>query len=268
MIGLVSESLKNLLETEMSPATKVTLLSPVETSSHQKRVNLFLYRVVPNAHLYNRDFQPKPGAPGVLLHPPLALNLFYLLTPFAQLDPETGDANAHAVMGEAMRVLHENPIVPQSALETPLVKSQIKITLHTAETEELSKVWTALEKELRLSAIYEVSFVDLLAKRERPVGPRVLKTDLTVKVADKRPSISGFEPRAAAAGSTIVIAGADLAGWTATVRIGGQLVLNRAPIPTANLVEAAVPVLPPGVYELEADISGLTRFAGFFEVTP
>jgi hypothetical protein len=112
MIGLVSESLKNLLEAEMSPATKVTLLSPVETSSHQKRVNLFLYRVVPNAHLYNRDFQPKPGMPDVLLHPPLALNLFYLLTPFAQRDPETGDANAHAVMGEAMRVLHEHPIVP------------------------------------------------------------------------------------------------------------------------------------------------------------
>ena len=51
-------------------------------------------------------------------------------------------------------------------------------------------------------------------------------------------------------------------------RIGGQLVLNRAPIPTTNLVEAAVPVLPPGVYELEADISGLTRSLGFFEVTP
>ena len=116
---------------------------------------------------------PPKGAPNVLLHPPLALNLFYLLTPFAQLDPETGDANAHAVMGEAMRVLHENSIVPQSALEPPLTRSQIKISLHTAETEELSKVWTALEKDLRLSAIYEVSFVDILAKREQPLGPRL-----------------------------------------------------------------------------------------------
>lgn len=268
MIGLVSESLKNLLEAEMSPATKVTLLSPVETSSHQKRVNLFLYRVVPNPHLYNRDFQPKPGAPNVLLHPPLALNLFYLLTPFAQLDPETGDANAHAVMGEAMRVLHENSIVPQSALEPPLTKSQIKITLHTAETEELSKVWTALEKDLRLSAIYEVSFVDILAKREQPLGPRVTKTDLTVNAIDKRPAISGFEPRSGTAGSVVTIAGTDLAGWTATVRIGGQLVLNRTPISTTNVVDATVPALAPGIYELEADVSGLARFVGSFEVTP
>ena len=246
----------------------MTLLSPVETSSHQKRINLFLYRVVPNPHLYNRDFQPKPGAPNVLVHPPLALNLFYLLTPFAQLDPETGDANAHAVMGEAMRVLHENPIVPQSALEAPLTKSQIKITLHTAETEELSKVWTALEKDLRLSAIYEVSFVDVLAKREQPLGPRVAKTHVTVNAVDQRPSISGFEPGSGSAGSVVTIAGTDLAGWTATVRIGGQLVLNRTPITTTNVIEATVPALPPGFYELEADVSGLARLAGPFEVTP
>jgi hypothetical protein len=268
MIGLVSESLKNLLEAQMPSTIKVTLLSPTETSAHQKRVNLFLYRVVPNPHLYNRDLQPKPGAPNVLLYPPLALNLFYLVTPFAQLDPETGDVNAHAVMGEAMRVLHENPIVPQSALEAPLTKGQIKITLHTAETEELSKVWTALEKDLRLSAIYEVSFVDLLAKREQPVGPRVTRTDLTVNAVDKRPSISGFEPRLGSAGSVVTIAGSDLAGWTATVRIGGQLVLNRMPISNTNVVEATVPALSPGIYELEADVSGLARFASSFEVTP
>ena len=268
MIGLVSESLKNLLETEMSPTTKVTLLSPVETSSHQKRVNLFLYRVAPNPHLYNRDFQPKPGAPNVLLHPPLALNLFYLLTPFAQLDPETGDANAHAVMSEAMRVLHENPIVPQAALEAPLTEGQIKITLHTADIEELSKVWTALEKDLRPSAMYEVSFVDILAKRERTLGPRVETIDLTVSAVDRRPSISGFEPRSGPAGSALTVAGADLAGWTATVRIGGQLVLNRVPIASTGVVEATVPALAPGIYEVEADISGLVRFAGFFEVTP
>jgi hypothetical protein len=268
MIGLVSESLKNLLEAEMSPTTKVTILSPAETSSHQKRVNLFLYRVAPNPHLNNRDFQPKPGSPGVLLHPPLALSLFYLLTPFAQLDPETGDANAHTVMSEAMRVLHENPIVPSSALEAPLAAGQVKVTLHTADVEELSKVWTALEKDLRLSAIYEVSFVDLLARRERPLGPRVTKTHLTVNAVDRRPSIAGLEPAAGPAGTIVVIAGADLAGWTATVRIGGRLVLNRVPIGASDLVEAEVPALPPGIYEVDADISGLTRFSGFFEVTP
>ena len=65
MIGLISESLRNLLEAEMAP-TKVTLLSPADTSSQQKRINLFLYRITPNPFLNNRDWLPKPGAPSSL----------------------------------------------------------------------------------------------------------------------------------------------------------------------------------------------------------
>jgi hypothetical protein len=96
----------------------------------------------------------------------------------------------------------------------------------------------------------------------------VTKTDLTVNAVDKRPAISGFEPRSGAAGSTVTIAGTDLAGWAATVRIGGQLVLNRTPVSTTNFVEATVPALPPAVYEIEVDVSGLATFTGPFEVTP
>lgn len=268
MIGLVSESLKNLLEAEMSSPAKVTLLSPAESSSHQKRINLFLYRVAPNPHLYNRDYQPKPGAPNVLVHPPLALNLFYLMTPFAQLDPETGEANAHLLMSEAMRVLHENPVVPPSALEPPLTQAHVKITLHSADIEELSKVWTSLDKDLRLSAIYEVSFVDVIARREVPLPPRVTKADVTVTATDRRPSIMGIAPRSGPAGTVIQITGSDLAGWKATVRIGGEVPLNRVPIADDTHFDAVVPALSPATYEVEVDVSGLARFSGFFEVTP
>ncbi len=46
MIGLISESLKNMLEAQMSPSIKVALLSPADSSSQQSWINLFLYRVV------------------------------------------------------------------------------------------------------------------------------------------------------------------------------------------------------------------------------
>jgi hypothetical protein len=45
-------------------------------------------------------------------------------------------------------------------------------------------------------------------------------------------------------------------------------VLNDVAITTTNRIEATVPVLPPGVYELDADVSGLACFTGFFEVKP
>src|SRR5689334_16847627 len=115
-IGRVSEGLRNVLEAQMTPSTKVTLLSPGDASSLQTRINLFLFRVAGNPHLNTRDWQPKPGDPTRIVFPPLALNLFYLLTPFAPLDPQTGLADTHGIMGEAMRVLYENAIVPQTFL--------------------------------------------------------------------------------------------------------------------------------------------------------
>jgi hypothetical protein len=178
MIGLVSESLKSLLEAEMSPTAKVTLLSPVDTSSQQKRINLFLYRVAPNPHLNNRGFQPKAGAPDRIVAPPLSLNLFYLMTPYAQLDSETGQADAHGLMAEAMRVLHENAVVPQQYLENGLTQGQVRVTLHASDTEELSKLWTALEENIRLSAVYEVAYVDVPSRQEGPVPRQVERTEL------------------------------------------------------------------------------------------
>jgi hypothetical protein len=268
MIGLVSESLKNLLEREMTPATNVTVLSPIEASSHQTRVNLFLYRVIPNPHLRNRDFLPKPGTSNRLLHPPLALNLFYLLTAVAPLDVESGQATAHAIMAEAIRVLHEHPIVPQLALENGLRQGQVKVTLHSADVEELSKIWTSLEKDLQLSAIYEVSFTEIPARGEHTIPRRVEKTDVVVAAADRRPAITHLSPRSGPSGSTIQVRGESLRGWKVTSHIGGAVAVRNLPLFDDTAFELPVPPLVPGLYELDIDISGLTRFADTFEVTP
>jgi Pvc16 N-terminal domain len=269
MIGLISESLRNLLEAEMTPATKVTLLSPADTSSQQKRINLFLYRVTPNPFLNNRDWLPKPGVPGRLVLPPLAVNLYYLLTAYAQLDAQTGLADAHGLMAEAMRVLHEHPIVPQASLENGLEQGEVKVTLHASDVEELSKVWTALNKEYRLSAVYEVAYAEVPARRERPMPPRAEVVDLDVAATDRRPVLLGMQPRAGAPGTMLQFTGEDLRGWKASVRIGAELALEDQ-LPASDVAfSAPVPAgLAPGVYEVVADVGGLTRFRAAFEVTP
>ena len=116
-IGMVSESLRNLLVGEMTltPSVEVTLLAPDE-SGGERRINLFLYRILENSALKNVDWQVKRGEPSRIVPPPLSLNLYYLMTPYAQNDPLTGNATAHEMLGEAMRVFHEHAIVPQNAL--------------------------------------------------------------------------------------------------------------------------------------------------------
>jgi hypothetical protein len=266
-IGSVSEALRNVLEAQMTPGTKVTLLSPGDASSLQTRINLFLFRVVRNPQLNTRDRQPKPGDPTRLVFPPLALNLFYLLTPFAPLDPQTGLADTHGIMGEAMRVLYENAIVPQSFLPSGLTQGEVKVTLAGNDVEELSKIWTALTKEYRLSAVYEVSYIDIPAKQEVPMAKRVVKTQAGATTAKLPPIVGAMQPLSAKTGDTIQFTGSNLAGWQATVRVGGKSAATDMPLSDTSAFTVKVPTgLQAGLYEVEVDVSHLTRFQSFLEV--
>src|SRR5262245_6980972 len=57
-IGMVSESLRNLLVGEMhlTPPVEVTILAPDETGG-DRRINLFLYKIHESATLKNLDWQ-------------------------------------------------------------------------------------------------------------------------------------------------------------------------------------------------------------------
>ena len=127
-IGMVSASLRNLLVGEMrlTPALDVTVLAPDEPGG-SRRVNLFLYKVAENPFLKNQDFTVLPGTPNQLVPAPLSLSLFYLLTSYAPNDPLTGNATAHQILGEAMRVFYENPVVPTTYLDPGLTDARERL---------------------------------------------------------------------------------------------------------------------------------------------
>src|SRR5207249_1001588 len=72
-------------------------------------VSLFLYRVVENADLKNRP--PMRVVPNRTRQPPLALNLYYLLTPLKKNNKE-----AHLLLGRIMQEIADNSILRGSAL--------------------------------------------------------------------------------------------------------------------------------------------------------
>jgi len=268
-IGKVTESLKNLLVGEMVPATNVSLISPGDTSGQNKRINLFLYRVVENPHLSNRDWLPKPGTTNQLVYPPLALNLFYLMTPFSPLDPQTGLADAHGLLGEAMRVFYENAIVPQTYLENGLKEGEVKVTLLPLDLEQLSKIWTALNKDFRLSVAYEVSYVEVPAEQERPLPKRVTQVELDVRAPFKQPVLQGMSPLSGPVGTPLHFTGAFLRGWKATVRVGDKVAVKDQMLFEDQSFTAPVPAgLTPGVYEVDVNVANLSRLREVFEVIP
>jgi hypothetical protein len=272
-IGMVSESLRNLLVGEMRlvPAVNVTVLAPDEPGG-DRRINLFLYKVQENASLKNLDWQVKRGDPTQLVPPGLALNLFYLMTSYAPNDPQLGNVAAHEILGEAMRVFYEHGIVPPEYLTDGLqdAKEQVRIMLNTLDVEELSQVWSTFTQPFRLSVLYEISVVelDMLPERELPMPRRVQRVGVPeVRSPFHPPVVERITPGSGSAASVITVHGKYLAGWQAYVSLMGRSIVDGQEL-TEGAFSVTVPGdVPPGFHELRVDISHLHRRVFFFEVT-
>jgi hypothetical protein len=203
-IGAVSATLQTLLRDRMElpdgiPSVRVTVGSPVYSTkdvdphSEEPRVALFLYRVTENGYLQNQEL-PGQGSRGAFGHPPLSLNLHYLLTAYGNTDVAAGgpekifdETAAQYLLGSAMRVLHDIPVVTDQlstvrvpsgrpVLHESLVDAceQVKLSLEPLTLEDISKIWTALALRYRLSVPYVVTVVQIESQRPRrfprPVG--------------------------------------------------------------------------------------------------
>ena len=271
-IGMVSESLRNLLDGEMNLSLDVgvTILAPDEAAT-DPRVNLFLCKIQENSILKNADWQVKLGEPGQLVPPPLSLNLFYLMTVFATSSGETGNITAHGVLGEAMRVLYENPIIPEAYLVEGLgdAREQIRIMLIDLDREELNAVWNLPNQAYRLSVLYEISVVqlDMLSESERAMATRVDQIGVPdVHAPFEPPVVDSLEPASGAAGVTVTFGGRGLSGWRAYVKVMRQTLTPQDL--TSDTFEVTLPGdLPPGFHNIQVDVSHLFRRSFLFEVT-
>ena len=167
VISDVTQTLEELLVDQQLPKNSfdVSLKSPADekvTTSMKPKVNLFLFRVTENPFAKNQDWQPV--TPDTLRYPPLALNLSYVLTPYAE-----NKLDELRVFGEAMRVLYENSIVPAAALRGGLENTaeELKVDLCHMTLEQQTQVWSALAQPYRLFAFYVVRMVLIDSAVER-----------------------------------------------------------------------------------------------------
>ena len=158
IISDVTQTLHDLLKEQQQPAGlfEVSLNSPAEDAKDpmDPKINLFLFRVIENPFAKNREWLPV--GPGVLQKPPLALNLFYIMTPFAN-----DRLDEHRAMGEAMRIFYDHTILTAPLLKGELehTAEELKVDLCQFSLEELTRIWNALSQPFRLSVCYEVHIV-------------------------------------------------------------------------------------------------------------
>ncbi len=164
-------------------------------NTETNQLNVFLYQVTPNLGWRNADLPSRDGGFARLTNAPLALDLHYLLTAYG-----AQDLNAEVLLGYAMQLLHENPVLTRRQLRTVLGAPSpvdgtilpgpfgtlsavdladqielIKITPVFLSAEDLSKLWTAMQARYRPSMAYMVSVVLIQATEGTKAAPPVLK---------------------------------------------------------------------------------------------
>ena len=179
-IAAVSRTLKTLLRDRMLTVATITLAPPDITVGgvSDARVNLYLMQVIENAALKNQEI-PGKGHPGTYGHPPLSLDLRYLMTTHsANEETIDSDLNAQKILGDAMRVFNDfgNRIdqlkitngaagpIGDPILDPDLANEfeRIKVVLHPATLDDITKVWSAVSgTNFRRSVIYEITVVQI-----------------------------------------------------------------------------------------------------------
>ena len=203
----------------------VTALPPdrVTTGADERsQLNLFLYRITPNTGwrrspvTLGNGHQARNGSDGggseTKAEPPapLALDLHYLLTAYGEQDFQ-----AEILLGYGMQLLHEvSALTPEhirtalagpngsggslpptrAALATsPLADLVERVTIcpEFTSSEEMSRLWSALQARYRPSATYKVSAVLL---EGRPAAPQVREAQTERPAAPAAPASAATRP--------------------------------------------------------------------------
>ena len=274
----VSRTLSTLLRDRMEREVAVTLAPPdVKVTGFDKpRVNLYLVQVMENAALKNQEI-PGQGHPASYGNPPLSLDLRYLMTTHS--DPDTNpdaDLDCQALLGDAMRVLHDHPIVTDrleitrsaaGTLGDPILDlgllrefEKVRICLEPEPLDEITKIWSALPAaNFRRSVLYRVSVVQIESNNVRRIA-RPVTTRRIFATTLHRPEIVDVYRTPAPAGDVegdvrvklldqITIEGRNFIAEKAWVRLG-DLDPIRVTGHTALRICTAI---PDDIYPTDAD---------------
>jgi hypothetical protein len=318
-IAAVTAALKDLLDSgliehrvtdALGQGVAVTALPPdaIVVSGAEARVglNLFMYQATPNAALRNAALPALDARGARVAFPPLALDLHYLLTAYG-----TADLQAEVLLGYAMQLLHETPVLTRAALRTALDPSpvdgsvlpaiyealraadlaeqveMIKITPTLLNTEEMSRLWSALQARYRPTAAYVVSVVLIESMRgaraalpvlsRGPVDPTTQReagigaqASLVPPLPTLERALAPLAQPAARLGDAVVLQGHHLGGSARSVRLFNVRHQSELSVPAPDgdddaaltfTLPALPAALPVGVYLVSAVVQrpGETR---------
>jgi hypothetical protein len=234
------------LSAHVQGSVTVTALPPdrVKVGDEESpQINLFLYHVTPNPGWRNVGLPSRNDRGDRMTNPPLALDLEYLLTAYGK-----NDFDGEILLGYGMQMLHETPVLSRNDIRKALGSSapgakdepvtdgilpnhklraadladqveQIKIVPQTLNTEEISKLWTAMQAHYRPSAAYHISVV-LIEGRKATRAPLPVAQRNILALPFQEPFLEEVTPPVVLAGETLTLRGRNLTADRTQVSFG------------------------------------------------
>jgi Pvc16 N-terminal domain/IPT/TIG domain len=264
--GLVSDAIVSSIGDVI-----VTALPPDRISveaDERPQLNLFLYQISPNRNAdwvsntaekpYLRDLRSST--------PPLALDLYYLLTAYG-----AKDFQAELLLGYVINLLYKIPVLTSDRIETALTNAtkvsaanvfsqalsaistaelaqnlgEIKISSEFFNLEETSRLWSVLQTNYRPSTAYRVSMVSIPDRHECPQSSAL----------DNIPQIdrvSAIGDRAITVGNLLLIRGRDLRADITQIRLGKmEILVNPNDVSPTQISFKIPPNLYAGVHGVQ-----------------
>lgn len=307
-IGAVSAVLRNLLDNGIVDvgvpigSVDVTAVAPDTIDlddGGEPSLNVFLHRVSRNTGWENAALPARDGNGSRITNKPLALNLHYLITAYGRDDFE-----AEILLGYAMHLLHERPVLDRASIRRALDPSPldtailpaafqaltasdladqietVTITHEPIDTEEMSRLWAAIQTHYRPSAGYVATVVLIEARKPSQRGLPVLSRGIMDLVTGRdrgpvanpdlvppfptleRVAISGGR-RSALLGDTVELQGHHLDGTGLVVDFEHRLLADPNQMvvgnnPDSTKVSLAIPSTPAAEVDWPAGLYTVT----------
>jgi hypothetical protein len=281
--GVIAHDLTGVVGQVTVSALPPDRIVPSSGGTQPSQLNIFLYQVLPNTGWATVNLPSRNGSGDRVSNPPLALNLRYLLTAYG-----ANDFDAEILLGYAMQLLHETPGLSRDAIRAALSPpspvgggslpppfaalsaadladqfEQLKISPLFVDTEEMYRLWSAMQAHYRPSMTYEVTVVLIESKRPTRAAPPVRRYHVDT-VPFRQPAIEQVRSQTGPGtpiltnapilfGQRLVLDGQQLRGAHTRVRLGNLPTLQEpASADIAN--DRVMLTIPP---ELRAGIQGV-----------
>jgi hypothetical protein len=219
------------LDDVLGASPTVTCIAPTraELNTDTPALNIALYNQTRNTGRSNLDLPSRDARGERTANPALALDLHYLLVAYG-----VADFQAEIMLGAAMQVLHDTPALGRDAIRAALKPlptkpnlpaqlelagladqmEQLRITPMNLTTDEMSRIWSAINLPARPSAAYMLSVLLTQTLRSQRTPLPVSSRNVYV-VTLRAPRVDRIESADGAAApilpvSTVRVSGANL----------------------------------------------------------